>query len=110
MYIELRNRDMELRTLYMNVCILLYLVFCTLRKYRDRRMSYHAYPYFEIGKTFRVLYSAQYHKQHCIPHAFEQFGALYAQPRWQISVPIGFEPGTSRLQAPVDTNEPSGPA
>ena len=22
----------------------------------------------------------------------------------------GFEPGTSRLQAPVDTNEPSGPA
>ena len=23
---------------------------------------------------------------------------------------LGFEPGTSRLQAPVDTNEPSGPA
>ena len=22
----------------------------------------------------------------------------------------GFEPGTSRFQAPVDTNEPSGPA
>ena len=22
----------------------------------------------------------------------------------------GFEPGTPRLQAPVDTNEPSGPA
>ena len=24
--------------------------------------------------------------------------------------PSGFEPGTSRLQAPVDMNEPSGPA
>ena len=23
---------------------------------------------------------------------------------------LGFEPGTSRLQAPIDTNEPPGPA
>ena len=54
---------------------------------------------------------AQYHRQHCTLQAFEQFGALYmhshddkypAQP--------GFEPGTPRFQAPVDTNEPSGPA
>ena len=50
----------------------------------------------------RVLYSAQYHRQHCTLHAFEQFGALYmhnhddkylSQPR--------FEPGTPMLQAPV---------
>ena len=27
--------------------------------------------------TSRVLYSAQYHRQHCTLHAFEQFGALY---------------------------------
>ena len=25
----------------------------------------------------RVLYNAQYHRQHCTLHAFEQFGALY---------------------------------
>ena len=55
----------------------------------------------------------QYHRQHCTLQALEQFGALYiymqnhddkypARP-W-------FEPGASRLQAPVDTSEPSGPA
>ena len=27
--------------------------------------------------TSRVLYSAQYNRQHCTPQAFEQFGALY---------------------------------
>ena len=26
--------------------------------------------------TLSVLYSAQYHRQHCTLHAFEQFGAL----------------------------------
>ena len=49
--------------------------------------------------------------QHCTLHSFEQFEALHmhnhddkypARPR--------YEPGTSRLQALVDTNEPSGPA
>ena len=58
--------------------------------------------------TSRVLYSAQYHRQHCTLHPFEQFGTLYMhslddkQPNR-----AGFEPGTPRLQAPVDTNEPS---
>ena len=61
--------------------------------------------------TSRVLYSAQYHRQHCTLHAFEQFGALYMYNH-DDKYPSrpGFEPGTSRLQAPVDTNEPSGPA
>ena len=27
--------------------------------------------------TSRVLYSAQYYRQHCTLHVFEQFGALY---------------------------------
>ena len=67
------------------------------------------YSYFEWLQFF--IDSAQYHKQHCTLHAFEQFGALYmhnhddkylARPR--------FEPATSRLQAPVDTRETSGPA
>ena len=61
--------------------------------------------------TSRVLYSAQYHRQHCTLQAFEQFGALYMHNHEdKYPVQPGFEPGTSRLQAPVDTNEPSGPA
>ena len=27
--------------------------------------------------TSRVIYSAQYHRQHCPLHVFEQFGALH---------------------------------
>ena len=30
-----------------------------------------------ISMTSRVLYSAQYHRQHCTLYAFEQLGALY---------------------------------
>ena len=61
--------------------------------------------------NLRVLYSAQYHRQHCTLHAFEQFGALYMHNQDdKYSSRPGFEPGTPRLQAPVDMNEPSGPA
>ena len=56
--------------------------------------------------TTRVLHSVQYHRQHCTLHAFEQFGALYMHSH-DDKYP-GFEPGTPRLQTPVDTNEPSG--
>ena len=61
--------------------------------------------------TARVLYSAQYHRQHCTLRSFEQFGALYMHDH-DDKYPSrpGFEPGTSRSQAEVDTNEPSGPA
>ena len=61
--------------------------------------------------TTRVLYSAQYHRQHYTLYVFEQLGAQFMDrhhdkyPAWP-----EFEPGTSRLQDPVDTNEPSGPA
>ena len=62
-------------------------------------------------KSSRVLYSAQYHRQHCTLHAFEQFGAL-SMHNHDDKYPSrpGFEPGTPRLQAPVDTDEASGPA
>ena len=61
--------------------------------------------------TSRVIYSAQYYRQHCTLYAFEQFEALYMHNH-DDKYPSrpGFEPGTPRLQAPVDTNEPSGPA
>ena len=56
-------------------------------------------------------YSAQYHRQHCTLYASEQFEALYSSNH-DVKHPArsGFDPGTSRLQAPVDTDEPSGPA
>ena len=59
----------------------------------------------------RVLYRAQYHRQHCTLHAFEQFVALYMHYH-HVKYPNrpGFEPGTYRLQATVDTNEPAEPA
>ena len=65
-----------------------------------------------IATEGRVLYSAQYHRQHCTRHAFEQFGALYRHNHDDNLYPSqpGFEPGTPKLQAPVDTNEPSRPA
>ena len=55
------------------------------------------------------LYSAQYHIEHCraYSHAFEQFGALFKMHNHDDTYPDrpGFEPTTSRLQAPVDKNE-----
>ena len=57
------------------------------------------------------VYRAQYHGQHHTLQAFEQFGALYMHNHDdKYPARLGFEPGISRLQAPVDTNEPSGPA
>ena len=54
---------------------------------------------------------AQYHRQHCTLQAFEQFGALYMHNQDdKYPTRLGFEPPTSMLQGPVDTNEPSGPA
>ena len=59
----------------------------------------------------RVIYSAQYHRQHCTLHTFEQIGSLYMHNHDnKYPARPGFEPGTSRLQAPVDTNEPVYPA
>ena len=49
--------------------------------------------------------------QHCILQAFKQFGTLYMHNHDdKYPVRPGFDPGTSRLQALVDTNEPSRPA
>ena len=82
--------------------------FLHMRQYRDKRKP-------EVGSrlcpilfcmTSRFLYSSQYHIQHCKLRAFELFGKLYMHNHGD-KYP-GFEPGTSRLQAPVDTNEPTG--
>ena len=78
---------------------------------RQKEARSRDYALLLFQMTSRVLYSARYHRQHCTFHAFEQFGALYMHnhdDKYQARP--GFEPGTSRLQTPVDTNEPSGPA
>ena len=62
-----------------------------------------------ISNDFKGLYSAQYHRQQCTLHSFVQFGALYMHNHYdKFPSRPGFEPGTPRLQAPVDTNQPSG--
>ena len=64
-----------------------------------------------FSNDLRVLYSAQYHGQHCTLHPFEQFGALYMYKHDEIyPAHPRFEPGISRLQVPVDTKEPLGQA
>ena len=61
--------------------------------------------------TLRVIYSAQYHEQHCTLKSFKQFEAMYmnkhndkhpTQPE--------FEHSTSEFRATTGPNEPSGPA
>ena len=49
-------------------------------------------------------------RKHCTLQAFEQFGTRYIHNHDdQYPTRQEFEPDTSRLQAPVDTNMPSGP-
>ena len=98
--------------LYICIWILLYVAFCTIMAIlRQKEARSQDYALLLFRMTSRVLYSAQYHRQHCTLHAFEQYGALYMHNH-DDKYPSrpGFEPGTPRLQAPVDTNEPSGPA
>ena len=60
-----------------------------------------------FSNDFKGLYSALYHRQHCTLHAFAQVGALCMHKHnGKNPARPGVEPSTSRLQAPVDTNEP----
>ena len=76
---------------------------------RQKEARRRDYALLLFWMTTRVLYSAQYYSQHSTLHVFEQFGALYMRDHDEnyLGRP-GFEHGTSRLQAPVDTNELSG--
>ena len=56
--------------------------------------------------TSRVLYSAQYHKQHCTLQAFEQLGAPYIHNLDdKYRTRPGFEPSTSEFRATTGPNE-----
>ena len=78
---------------------------------RQKEARSRDYALLLFRMTSRVLHSAQYHRQHCTLHGFEQFAALYMHNRDdKYPARPGFEPSISRLQASVDTNVPSWPA
>ena len=74
---------------------------------RQKEARNRNYALLLFRMTSRVLHSEQYHRQHCTLQTLEQLGALYMHNH-DDQYPTKL--GTSRLQAPVDTNEPSGPA
>ena len=74
---------------------------------KDARSRVYALLLFQM---FFIVHM-QYHRQHCTHLAFEQLGALYMHNHAdKYPARPGFEPGTSTLQAPVDTNKPWGAA
>ena len=67
-----------------------------------------SYSYFEWPKGLFIVHSTI---GSTTLHAFEQFGAVYMHSHDdKYPARPGFEPGTTRLQAPFDTSEPSRPA
>ena len=99
-------------SVYIYILILIYVAFCTIMAIsRQTKARSRDYALLLFRMTSRVLYSAQYHRHHCTLQTFGKFGPLYMHNH-DDKYPFrpGFEPGTPRLQAPVDTNEPSGPA
>ena len=79
--------------------ILFYVAFCTIMVIsRQKETRSRDYALLLFRMTLTVLYSAQYHRQHCTLQAFQQFGALYMHNH-DDKYPSrpGFEPRTSRL-------------
>ena len=80
-------------------------------QYRDRRNPEVGAILYSHQITSRVLYSAQYHRQHCAPQAFEQYGSLY-RPMHNVDdthlIPPGFETSTVEFRATTGPHEPSG--
>ena len=96
-------------SIYMDIALRRCLHTMAISRQKEARSRDYVLLLFRIAS--RALYSAQYHGQHSTLHAFEQFEALYMHNHDDKYPPRpGLEPGTPRLQAPVDTNEPSGPA
>ena len=94
---------------YIWILILFYVAFCTIMaisQQKKARSRDYALLLFRI--TPRVLYNAQYHRQHCTLHAFEKFGELYVHHHddkifdvWpdqdSILVPPGYKPQSIRM-------------
>ena len=82
----------------------------TISRQKEARSRDYALLLFRM--TSRVFYSTHYHRQHFTLHEFEQFGALYICTTTMTNIRPDRDSNLvpPRLQAPVDTNEPSGPA
>ena len=79
-------------------------------QYRDRRKPEVGTILYSYRMTSKILYSSQYHRQHCALQAFEQFGALYTHSLdGTHHTRPGFEASTSEFRATTGPNEPSGP-
>ena len=92
---------------YIALCRFLHIE--VISRQKEARSRDYALPLFRM--TSIVIYIAQYHRQHCTLNAFGQFRALYMHNHDdKYTSRPGFEPGTSRLHAAVDTSEPSWPA
>ena len=78
---------------------------------RDRRKPDVGTIFYSYRMTSRVIYSAQYHRQHSALQAFKQFGALYRN-NLDDTHPTrsGFETSTSEFRATTGPNKPSGPS
>ena len=59
--------------------IVLYVAFCTVMAISRQKESRSRDYVLLLSNDSRVLYSAQYHRQHCTLQIFEQFGAQYMQ-------------------------------
>ena len=90
------------------IWILLHVAFCTIMAIsRQKETRSRDYSYFEWLQGFFIVHSTIGSTVHSMPlnslvHCICTTTMTNIRP--------GFETGTSRLQAPVDTNEPSGPA
>ena len=94
------ERTATVSCLIWKIRLLLYVAFCTIMAIsRQKEARSRDYALLLFRMTSRVLYSAQYHRQHCTLHAFEQFGALYIHSH-DDKYPSrpGFEPGTPKFE------------
>ena len=99
----------EQEQLWVDIALCRFLYFEAISRHKESRSRDYALLLFIMTSWF--FYSAQYHRQHYTFHVFEKFWALYMHSHDdKYPSQPGFEPGTSWLQAPVDTNELSGPA
>ena len=60
---------------WVNIALRRFLHIETISRQKEARSRDYVLLLFRM--TSRIRYSAQYHRQHCTLHAFEQFGALY---------------------------------
>ena len=105
-YLSIVNISLHVLSITRHIWILFYVAFCTIMaisRQKEARIRHYALLLFRM--TSRVFYSAQYNRQYCTLHAFEQFGALYMhnhddkysfRPGFVLGTP-GYQPQSIRI-------------